>query len=81
MKDIIRGLLAEHGKLSVPLDEVHDGDDLFAAGLTSLSSVNVMLALEARFDIEFPNEMLNRATFQSIDAIASGIEGLGIQAA
>ena len=81
MRETIRTLLAEHGKLSVPVDQLNDGDDLFAAGLTSLNSVNLMLALEAEFDIEFPNEMLNRATFQSVDAIAAGIEGLGIPTA
>ena len=35
--------------------------DLYAAGMTSHASVNVMLALEDAFDIEFPDELLTKS--------------------
>jgi len=41
--------------------------------MTSHASVNVMLALEDHFDVEFPDRMLKRDVFESIDAIASAI--------
>jgi acyl carrier protein len=76
MKDTIRALVGAYAQLTVALESLGDGDDLFAAGMTSLTSVNLMLALEDQFDVEFPNEMLNRATFTSIDAIAAAIDSL-----
>jgi acyl carrier protein len=76
MKEQIRALIAKYGNLHVDVGTLGDGDDLFAAGMTSLNSVNLMLALEDHFDVEFPNEQLNRATFESVDAIAGAIGGL-----
>ena len=35
-----------------------------------------MLALEEGFDIEFPDAMLSRKTFASIDALAAAVERL-----
>ena len=34
--------------------------------MTSHASVNVMLALEGEFEIEFPDHMLKRSVFESI---------------
>ncbi|MGV9480984.1 acyl carrier protein, partial [Gordonia aichiensis] len=56
-------------------------DDLFAVGLTSHASVNVMLALEDEFDIEFPDEALKRATFSSIQSMAEVVGKLVDEAA
>jgi acyl carrier protein len=41
--------------------------------MTSHASVNVMLALEDAFDIEFSESMLKKSTFESIAAIRAGI--------
>ena len=70
----IREVLAEHAKLSVPVESISDDDDLFEAGLTSLSTVTVMLALEDAFETEFPESMLSRRTFTSVSSI---LEALG----
>ena len=37
--------------------------------MTSHASVNVMLALEDEFDVEFPEAMLRKSTFESVAAI------------
>jgi acyl carrier protein len=50
----IRRVIGEHAGLAVGLDTVADDTDLFGAGMTSHASVNVMLALEDAFDLEFP---------------------------
>jgi acyl carrier protein len=50
--------------------------DLYAAGLTSLTTVNLMLALEDHFDIEFPDRMLVRKTFESIQSLSEAVEAL-----
>ena len=80
MKDKIRSVLLEHGKLPVDLTSVSDTDDLYSAGMTSHASVNVMLALEDTFDIEFPDAMLRKSTFASVSAIRSALSTLGVAA-
>lgn len=44
--------------------------------MTSHASVNLMLALEDAFDIEFPDRMLKRSVFESIASISAAIEEL-----
>ncbi|MCB1544201.1 MAG: acyl carrier protein, partial [Rhodoblastus sp.] len=56
------------------------GQDLYAAGLTSFAAVQLMLALEESFDIEFPERMLNRRSFATMESIAACIQELRPQA-
>lgn len=76
MNEDIRSILKEHGRLSVDAATIADDADLYKAGLTSHASVNVMLALEGRFDVEFPDRMLKRGVFESIKSIRAAIEEL-----
>jgi acyl carrier protein len=76
MKDKIREILRQHGRLSTDATALPDDGDLYEAGMTSHASVNVMLALEGEFDIEFPDRMLKRSVFQSVAAISAAIEEL-----
>ena len=76
MNDRIRAILKEHGRLSVDVDQLADTADLYQAGMTSHSSVNVMLALEGGFDVEFPDRMLKRAVFESVASIRAAVEEL-----
>ena len=73
MDETIRVVLVEHGKLAFDANAIDDSTDLFAAGMTSHASVNVMLALEDAFDIEFSEQMLRKSTFESIYAIRAGV--------
>jgi acyl carrier protein len=73
MNDEIRAVLAEHGRLAVGIDTLDDDADLYQAGLTSHASVNVMLALEDAFDVEFPEHMLRKKTFESVTAISDAL--------
>src|SRR5580704_19564594 len=74
--DTIRAILREHGRLAVDVGALEDHSDLYEAGLTSYASVNLMLALEEHFDVEFSDRMLSRAAFSSIAAIRSGLDAL-----
>lgn len=78
VKTQIREILAQHAKLAGDIESVADGDDLYAAGMTSHASVTVMLALEDEWDIEFPQQMLKKSTFASIDAIAEALAELDV---
>jgi acyl carrier protein len=74
--DDIRAILRDHGRLAVEVSSLGDQTNLYDAGLTSHASVNLMLALEERFAIEFPERMLRRGSFASIAAIRAGLEEL-----
>lgn len=76
MEDQIRSIVREHGHLSVDVDELTADASLYQAGLTSHASVNLMLALEDHFGIEFPERMLRRRTFENVAAIKSAVEEL-----
>ena len=76
MHDQIRDVLAVHGRMAVDPREVDDQADLYDLGLTSHASVDVMLALEDAFDIEFPDEVLKKSTFASVRNIEQVVEGL-----
>ncbi|MBX5178319.1 acyl carrier protein [Rhizobium lentis] len=74
MNKTIRDLVAKFGKLPTPVDQIADDADLYAAGLTSFASVQLMLGIEEAFDIEFPDNLLNRKSFGSISAIAKTVD-------
>lgn len=77
----IRQVLRDNAHLPVDIGALDDEADLFQAGMTSHASVNVMLGLEAAFDVEFPDSMLKRSVFQSVSAIAGAIGDLQAAAA
>ena len=74
--DVIRQVLQDHGRLAVDVTSVADNADLYDAGMTSHATVNVMLGLEEAFDIEFPDELLQKKTFQTVAAIRDAVNQL-----
>jgi acyl carrier protein len=49
--------------------------------MTSHASVNLMLALEDSFDLEFPDAMLKRSTFETVASISTAVESLQAEVA
>ncbi len=76
MKDRIRKIVADHARLGLELQRVEHSTNLYRAGMSSFSSVALMIALENEFELEFPDGMLSRSVFESIDSIANAIERL-----
>ena len=80
LRDRIRRVLKDQLKdsvgIGVPLDHLKDSTDLYRAGMSSHSSVLLMVALENEFGLEFPDGMLSRDVFESIDSIATAIESV-----
>ena len=74
MTNEIRGVIQEYGRLNAEASSLKEDTNLYDAGMTSHASVNVMLALENTFDVEFPDRMLRRNVFESIAAIRSSLE-------
>lgn len=76
MIERIRTLLSENPMIPCNFETLSDEDNLYDAGLTSFASVQMMLALEEEFDIEFPETMLTRRTFASVANIAAAVSEL-----
>ncbi|MDY0884251.1 acyl carrier protein [Dongia soli] len=76
MDQQLRSLLQEHAKLSVDVASLNDDTDLFSVGLSSFSTVRLMLSIENAFDIEFPDHLLTRQTFESIASIRNVVTEL-----
>lgn len=72
----IRAVLRDYGRLNVDSNALDNSTDLYQSGMTSHASVNVMLALEGAFDVEFPDHMLKRNVFTSIQSIRSALNDL-----
>lgn len=81
MIERIRTLLAQNPMIPCDIDALSDDANLYDAGLTSFASVQMMLALEEEFDIEFPEAMLTRRTFSSLGNIAAAVDELTAKAA
>ena len=77
LKDRIRQIVKDHSGIRLANgDELRDSTDLYRAGMNSHASVILMIALENEFELEFPDGMLSRDVFESIDAIASAVESV-----
>jgi len=72
----IRAILVKHGRLASDANALAADADLYHAGMSSHGSVNVMLALEGEFDIEFPDHMLKRSVFESMASMRDAIAQL-----
>jgi acyl carrier protein len=70
LEEIVRDALSRHGHLAVDVGSLASDDDLYVVGLTSHATINVMIAVEDATGAQFPEYLLRRATFVSIDAIA-----------
>ena len=75
----IRNILRDHGRLNKDVNLLDIHADLYQAGMTSHASVNVMLALEGTFDVEFPDHLLKRSVFNSIESIHSALSELTVE--
>jgi acyl carrier protein len=72
----IRRIVGSYGRLSVAVESVGPEDSLYRLGMTSHATLNVMLALEEAFDVEFPDDLLQRSNFETLSSIGTAISGL-----
>ena len=76
LRDRIRSVVKNHAGLKTPPEDLKDSTDLYRAGMSSHSSVLLMIALENEFGLEFPDGMLSRDVFENIEAIANAVENV-----
>lgn len=77
----IRDTLKSVAALTEVVDSLGEDDNLFDKGLDSFGSVQLMLALEERYNIEFPDNLLNRRSFSTIRIIVETVSKLTVSAA
>lgn len=77
----IRETLKSVAALSEVIDSLGEDDNLFDKGLDSFGSVQLMLALEERYNIEFPDSLLNRRSFSTIRIMVETVSKLTVSAA
>lgn len=76
LDDDLFAVLGEVARLRVEPGALAATDDLYAAGLSSLATVDLMLAIEDRFGIEFTSEWLNRRTFSSVAMLRQAVQAM-----
>ena len=76
MKNELRQIIKDTAHFEVSIDSISDDDDLYEAGLSSLNTIQLMLAIERHFNIEIPDQMLNRHLFQSVNSLAEAVSTL-----
>ncbi len=72
----IRNILARNEALAPIAGEISEDENLFDKGLDSFGSVQLMLALEEHFDVEFPDHLLSRKSFSTIRSIRETVSSL-----
>jgi len=79
--EVVRDILRQNEAMSGIVDGLGEDEDLFEKGLDSFGSVQLMLALEERFEVEFPDTLLNRRSFSTIRIIRETVSKLSMGAA
>ena len=74
--DQIRTIVLQHARLAATADQLTPTADLYTLGLSSMTTVHLMVALEDQFGVEFPDRLLARKTFQSLQSMAEAVEEL-----
>jgi acyl carrier protein len=81
MEAHVRQILRDHSGLGDAVNDIGIHHSLWHLGMTSMASVQVMLALETDFGFEFPEDRLRHATFASIHNIVrcvADLTGVGV---
>ncbi|MGO9078421.1 MAG: phosphopantetheine-binding protein [Streptosporangiaceae bacterium] len=69
-------ILRPHLPAAAPVDPLRSTDDLRELGLDSMGTIHLLLDLESRYRITFPDELLNADTFASVGGLWSALAPL-----
>ncbi|WP_067171323.1 phosphopantetheine-binding protein [Microtetraspora niveoalba] len=72
--ETVRLIVDKQLNLSAHGYEFGADDDLWALGMTSLTCMGLMLAVEDTFRIELPEEALKEGTFRTVGTITAAVE-------
>ena len=74
-KDLLRKIISEVAELTLPIEEIADEDDLTKAGIDSIGFVSLIIEIEDKFSIEFPQEKFVMTLAGTINELAKIIDG------
>jgi acyl carrier protein len=72
LQQSVRALISENSGIEVT-DAISNTDDLFEAGLQSLDCVRILIAIEDDFEIELPNDIIERKLFSTVENLSAAI--------
>jgi acyl carrier protein len=78
MENVVRLILKKHTSIGVEADTLKSSINLFDVGMSSFAAVQVMMGLEEVLGVEFPDEMLTRRSFETIDALTAAVNSLDV---
>lgn len=81
MIELVRQIIDARGRLPIAAQNLSPNSDLYEAGLTSFAAIQIMLALEEALGLKFPEHMLRRQNFASINSIVACLRQLERKAA
>lgn len=68
---VIKGIIAEQKLNAIRPADIGDDDDLRGAvGIDSLDCLNILLALEQRFELQLETAQIDADTFRSVRSLA-----------
>lgn len=73
LENEIAEIVAKYGNLQVAASEIQHDGDLFAMGMSSYSAVQIMMAVEDRYDLRFRDELLKKEYFSSVSRLAATV--------
>lgn len=76
MNSKLREILAQWAGLDVPIASLPDNANLYDAGMSSLATVKILMAIENAFNVEIPDEWLTRELFTSVASLSQAIKQL-----
>lgn len=68
----VRELITENSEIEVT-GAVGNDEDLFELGMQSLDCVRILVAVEDEFEIELPNERIERSMFATVANLSATI--------
>lgn len=74
IEDRIRNILNKNIKLQCPVEQIGLEDDLFAVGIDSLNSIDLIVAFEEEFGFQFNDEDLIADNFRTLKDTMSYIK-------
>jgi acyl carrier protein len=81
MIEVIRQIIDAKGHLPAAARTLDPNANLYDAGLSPFTAIQVMLALEEACGVEFSKRMLRRRSFSSLNSIAACLESVELKAA
>ncbi|QMU69784.1 phosphopantetheine-binding protein [Streptacidiphilus sp. P02-A3a] len=74
--DRFEQVLRPHLPAAGPGQALHDADELRDLGLDSMETIQLLLDLESRFEVTFPDELLTAETFATVGGLWTAVSDL-----